>query len=248
MATWYFWNGHLDLLWKNFYLPNFSVSTEAFITLNSLFYLCLLPLVYFILSLIMMRRDARLTKYQSQISQVMFLWFIIGLLEVWLTRQRTPQSFLVCVPPLAYFLNHYLLLTRRKWIAESMLWVLIIGLITVNSLSVRNLTARIDYSAMFVKVDDGPWKAKRILVLDDNIEPYIRNQPSAYFMDWQLSKPVFENPSYENIVLVAQSFKKDAPAIIVDPHNLMEKFWEYLPYLQKKYRKEDANYFAISKR
>ena len=247
LIVWYFWYGNLSALWNNFYLANLEISTRALVSISSLFYLCLIPLFYFLLSLLMMRREARLTKYQSQISQVMFFWFVFGLIEIWLTAFRTPQSFLVCAPPLAYFLNHYLLLTRRKWIAELLLMVLFTGLIVVNSLSVRNWFAKkIDHSAMFVTDIKADIVNKKVLVLDDDVSLYQKNKPSTYVLDWALAKLVFENASYQNIVTVDRMLSEDAPEIIIDPENLMEKFWPSIPDWKKKYKKEGNIYREIT--
>jgi hypothetical protein len=246
LATWYFWNHELGLLWTNFYVANLEWNTQSFITTRSLTLLVLIPISYYFFSLIMMRRDARLTKYQSQILQVMFLWLMFGLIEVMLTRLRTPQSLLVCIPPLAYFINHYLLLIKRKWIAEIMLWLLLIGVVTISSLSVRNLIPRIDYSAMFIQEVPLPVQNKKIWVMDDSTTAYLTNKPSGFFLDWQLAKPIFDDPGvYQHVLLVHAAFEKDPPDIIIDPNNQLAGVLTYLPDIRKKYRREGEQYVRI---
>lgn len=239
LNTWYYWTGELRFLSANFYAANFEWNTIAFISVKSLFVLTALPLVYFVFSLIMLRRDAHLTKYQSQIFQVMFLWLIFGLLEVFFSRQRTPQTMLVCVPPVAYFINHYLLLINRKWIAETMLWIFVVGILTLNSLTVRNKVPSVDYSKLFLQPSNETITNKKIMVLSDDLSPLLNNKPAGIFLEWKLTEPVFNEPQYyQHVSAVATALQKDPPELILDPNNKLEGFIPFLPEIQRKYYRE----------
>lgn len=239
LNTWYFWNNELSYLRTNFYSANLEWNPVALISSKSLLILAALPMVYFVFSLVMLRRDARLTKYQSQIFQVMFFWLIFGLLEILFSRHRTPQALLVCVPPIAYFINHYLLLINRKWIAESMLWILIIGVLTMASLSVRNLWTSVDYSKLFVAPSTLAESNRKVMVLADDLAPFQKNKPAGFFLEWNLSEPVFHvTHYYQHVLAVAGAFEKDPPDLVIDPENKLAAFMPYLPDIQKKYKRE----------
>src|ERR1051325_780938 len=156
ICIYYYYNDALPALWSNFYLENFIHTDINLISGKSLLMLGLLPIVYFVFSLFMITREARFTKYQSQLFQVMFLWLMFCLAQVFLTRQLTPHSLIIMIPSLAYFFSHYLLLIRRRWIAESMLWILIVGILSVNLLAARGSMSSIDYSRMFVSTPKVP--------------------------------------------------------------------------------------------
>ncbi len=247
VGTWYFWRGESNLLWTNFYLVTLNFNTLSLISGSSLLMLGLVPLLYLLFSLITIRRGGHLTKYQSQIGQVMFLWLLFGMIEVYFTRLRTPQSVLVCVPPLAYFINHYLLIIKRKAIAEAALWIFILGTVAVNSLSVRNLIDSIDFGALFIREENHPdVKGKKILVLDASYSVYLTNQPAGFFLEWELVRPVFEEPDYyQHVSMVATAFAKDPPEVIFDPNNLMPRMLKYLPGIQAQYRKEGDRFVRI---
>jgi len=247
MNAWYYWNGKLDLLWTNFYFVNLDFNAQALVSTKSMLLLGLIPLIYFFFALIMTRRDARLTKYQSQILQVMLLWLVFGLIEVYLTQLRTPQSLLVCVPPFAYFISHYFLLIKRKAIAEIMLWLFLMGIVTMGSLSVRQKFQSIDFSKMFITENSQlKVKEKKITVLDSGLSLYVSNKPAGFFLDWNLARPVFEKPDfYQHILIIADAFEKDPPAIIFDPNNLMPRFMKYLPEVEVKYKREGAQWVRI---
>ena len=78
----------------------------------------------------MLNREARLTKYQSQLLQIMFVWLLIAIVELIVSGKMTPARVITFAPPLSYFTSHYLLLIRRKWIGEMMLWTFILGITT----------------------------------------------------------------------------------------------------------------------
>ena len=246
LNTWYFVNHNSDMLWANFYLPNMEFNNQSLVSLKSLLILGLIPIVFFALSLIM-SREARLTKYQTQILQVMLLWLVVGLIEVYFTRLRTSQSLIVCVPPLAYFISHYFLLIKRKTLAEIMLWVLLCGLITVNSLSVGKSTQVIDFSNLVIgQPKVYPWTDKKLMILDNSLAPYLSNRTSGYFLEWSLCSQVFEDPGYyQHILSVAHALEKDPPDVIFDPQDLMQDVFPFLPDAQKQYRKDHDSYIRI---
>lgn len=247
LNLWYFWRGNLELLWQNFYIANLNFNSHSLFELRGLLILAVVPIAYFVFSLIMMRRDARLTKYQSQIAQVMFLWLVLGVVETYLGQTQTPQALLVCAPPVAYFISHYFLLMRRKWIADAMMWLLIIGLLLMNSLAIRNFIPGIDLSKIQLNESGAlDFSGKKILVMDDDMSPYITNSTSTYFLDWSLSQRVFSEPDiYHHVLLVSKAFEQDPPDVIIDRKNNLKGILQYLPQVREKYRREGDYYFRI---
>ena len=238
LSLWYFWNDELPYVWTNFYAANLEWNPGTLISSSSLFTLVALPLVYLVFSLVMLRRDARLTKYQSQIFQVMFFWLGFGMLEILFSNDRTPQALLVCVPPIVYFINHYLLLINRRWIAETMFWVLVLGVLSVASLAVSNALP-VDYSTLFVKPSSVTESNQKVMVLSDDLTPFQQNKPAGYFLEWSLAEPVFHDPTYyQHVVQVAAALQNNPPDLVIDPQNKLAAFMPYLPDIQKKYKHE----------
>ena len=247
ICAWYL-NGNLPSLWFNFYVPNLGFASPSLVSALSLLSLCAMPLVYLFLSLFILNRDARLTKYQSQIFQAMFLWFVIAFVQVALTPDRRPQSLISLIPSVSFFLTHFLLLIRRRKFAEMNLLVLMIGIVTVAYLSRYNKIDRIRYDRLFVKQETSAIKNKRILVLDDKPEMFVKNQLATSFYNWDLTKPIFEGPDYyENVLMVNRSMKNDLPEVIIDPNNLMKAFFARLPEIKSKYKKSPEGYVLIKK-
>jgi hypothetical protein len=248
ITFYFFWDNH-GFLFQYFYAPNFTLTTISLVGLKSILILGSVPIAYFFLSLFMLNREAHFTKYQSQLFQVMFLWLIVALLEVVITRERTPHSFYTFIPPLAYFISHYLLLIRRKRIAETMLWILIIGLIAMSWAARTGRIRAIDYVALFPSASpyQSTIKGKRVLVLDADLGIYTQNKMASHFLNWNLSKKTFEHPEFfENITLIHQSFQKELPDVIIDKNNLMKPILERIPRLKLQYKREGDFYKRVS--
>ena len=244
ICLYYLW-GETSSLFHNFYLPNFTVSGEMLVDFKSILVLCAVPVIYFISSLFMLNREARFTKYQSQLFQVMFQWMLFCLVQVFVARELTPHSLIIFIPSLAYFISHYILLIRRKWIAEIMLFIFLISLLLINLLARYDKIGNIEYTRLFPKLSpyiNGVFD-KRVMVLSDDIGIYQKNKLAGSFLDWKLSREIFEEPDYyEHVLLVDKAIKMDPPDRIIDPNNLMNNFFERIPELQTRYKRDGVIY------
>lgn len=247
LAILYFlWDGS-TLLWQNFYLPNLLFTKDALISWTSLLIISGLPLAYFLFSVIMLNRVARFTRYQSQLLQVMFIWITPCIAFLLLNRQLTPHSLFVFLPILSYFITHYFLLIRRRWIAEIMLWFFIVGILCFSLMARYQKIPGVDYRALALPAVADTIANKRIMVLDHNPGIYKDNAVAGYFFNWNLSHETFEQLDYyENVITINNALTSDPPDIIMDKNNLMKSVMERIPALKKKYKKEGNNYVKIS--
>lgn len=236
-------NGHAGELWQNFYVHNLSFPSNDLISTTSLLLLCTVPLFYLFISLFILNRDAHLTKYQSQIFQMMFVWFVIAFLQFFIADDFRPQSIITVLPPVSFFLTHFLLLIRRRKYAEMNMLILLVGIVTLAYLTRYNTIPQISFNDLTVKANSLPVKNKKIIVLADQPSAFRDNTLGGAFYNWDLAAPFFNNPDYyENLLLVHRSFEKEKPEVIVDPDNLMAKFFEKLPQLKDQYVKSPEGY------
>ncbi|MEI9919366.1 MAG: hypothetical protein WDO14_11260 [Bacteroidota bacterium] len=246
IGVYYYYRNALPALWNNFYLENFLHTDINLISGKSLLMLGLLPIVYFVFSLFMMTREARFTKYQSQLFQVMFLWLVFCVIEIFLTRQLTPHGLIIMIPSLAYFFSHYLLLIRRRWIAESMLWILIFGVISMNLLAARGNIGAVDYSRLFVATPTKPIPVadKKVMVLGDDLSVYRNNKLGGYFLDWRLSERTLNSVQYyDHVLTIDEMFNTFPPDVIVDQRGMFNSLAARIPSLNNKYKKEGENLY-----
>ena len=103
----------------------------------------------------------------------------------------------------------------------------------------------IEYTRLFPKLSpyiNGVFD-KRVMVLSDDIGIYQKNKLAGSFLDWKLSREIFEEPDYyEHVLLVDKAIKMDPPDRIIDPNNLMNNFFERIPELQTRYKREGVIY------
>ena len=243
----YYYTDQFGLLWKNYYVENFSFSENSLMSFQGLIVLASVPLIYFVLSFFMMNREARFTKYQSQLMQVMFLWMITALLQVFVDREISATSFLPFVPPFAYSISHYLLLIRRKWRAELMLWVFLAGIISINFLSRYGRIKAVDYTDLFVAAPVSSVVNKKVMNLGSGFEIYQNNSLGGFFFNWELSKGYFRDLSvYDHVEIIASSFQSDPPDVIIDPDNLFAEVLQRIPGLKLSYKRSGNVYYRVS--
>ncbi|MCW5911319.1 MAG: hypothetical protein KIT62_09610 [Cyclobacteriaceae bacterium] len=243
LATAYYFNDNFEFLWSSYY-TQVTWFAENRLSLNAMFYLSVIPIGYFLLSLVMLNREARLTKYQSQLLQIMFLWLLIAAAEIALAGNMAPHRVITFAPSFAYFISHFLLLIRRKWLGELLLWVFAGGIVLIAYLARYNKTDRIDYSKLFYsKVNSAPVN-KRILVLDEQWGYFENNKPATGFYDWRISGCYFSGTDYfQYVVLLDKAFKADMPEVIFDPHQVLPAVFKRIPSLEKNYSKQGAAYY-----
>jgi hypothetical protein len=177
----------------------------------------------------------------------MFLWFVVALVQLFLSQDVRPQSLLPLLPPVSFFLTHFLLLIRRRKFAEINFWILFFGIVSVAYLSRYGKIQGVSYDRLLVKRTATEIRNKRILILDEDQSIFLDNQLAPPFVDWSLTKDVFEHPDYyENVLLIRRYFQGNFPEIIVDPRNLMEGYFNHLPALRQRYEKVPEGYRLIS--
>src|SRR5690606_25739878 len=128
----YYINDGAGDLWRHFYLTNLAFTRTPFVGLTDTVPLLLTPLGFLLAALVMVNRESRLTKYQSQVLQAMFFWTVFSIVQVFYAKEFKPQTCIVMVPGIAFFVAHFFLIIRRKHFAEIALWIFIAGLVSGN--------------------------------------------------------------------------------------------------------------------
>lgn len=243
--TIYFLSDHQFDLIQRFYYYNFFIGRSALISFTGLLVLCSIPLIYLLPALVVLNRNARLTKYQSQLLQAMFLWFVFALMHAWLSPDLRPQTLLPVAPAVAFLLTHFFLLIRRRKFVEFYAWVFVAGITTTGYLARYELLP-VNWSGLFVPAMQSV-TGKKILVLGNHPELWVQNRLSPPFINWELSRVVFDNADeYRSVLLVNKLFKADPPQVIIDPESRMQPFFNRLPALAARYKKSAIGWEAVS--
>lgn len=211
-----------------------------------------IPLIYLIISWVTIAQRARMTNYQSRLSQSMLIWFLFSLLFIIISDVHTPYLYQIMVPVLGYYLSHYFLLFKRKFLAEISFTILFISMVLINYGTYFDFfftSKHIDVSSYTIGQSvEKPMEEKSILVLGEDLTPYYKNQMATPFLSWKLSKRVFSNLEYyDNLTVILAGFKGNMPAVIIDEENILPDVFEKIPYLKERYIKQsETTYVLIS--
>jgi hypothetical protein len=238
--------GRIEYLIDFFYGPNLSLKSIHYITIRALLLVGAIPLGFFLFSLLIVTRETRLNKYQSQILQSMFIWVIFAFLCGIYSKDLRPQSFIAVIPSFSFFFTHFFLSFQRKLFAELSIWFLLVGLFLTSYSARYGYLTGVSYDALFTQQEPGAPVNKRILVLSDDLSYYAVNRLATPYFNWQLSKPVFEQADYyENTVEIYTAIKKDPPEIIIDPDHYLKVFFERSPELKAKYVRNEHGQYSM---
>ena len=236
-------NDSTQELWRYYYVANLSFDRTSYVTARTLLTLSAIPLFYFIVSVIILNREARFSKYQSQILQTVMLWLAFSILFVMYTKDLRPQSLIVFIPGLSYLFTHFFLLIRRRKFIQLNSWIMFVGIISIAYFSKHDKIPAIDYSNLLVSEEAERPLGKRILVLENRIELYRDNFLATPFLDWALTREIFQHPDYyQNVTQVYSSFKNDPPEVVFDQENLLQDFLKKMPEIQSQYVRQGDRY------
>ena len=236
-------NDSLGKMWEFYYLANLTFKRDVLMNAGGILTLCILPLVFLVISVVMLQRDARLSKYQSQVLQIMFLWIGFTLIYFFYAKNVRPQNLIVFIPALALIFTHFFLSIRRRKFLELNSWALILGIIIIGFLVRYGKLDAVNYSNLLVRDGSGSIRNKKVAVLSNDLSWYKSNQLGLPYLNWKLSQDIFQNPDYyENITEVYHHLNIDHPDAIIDPEDLLVPFFNRFPQERMKYSKEGDVY------
>lgn len=249
-ATFYLVTGRLGNFIYSFINPLISFNTRHYIDNLSLLVIFVVPILLLLAAFVRINQRARFTNYQSRLVQAMFVWLLFCVLFILISDIYTPSIFIVFVPPLAFYISHYLLLIRKRFIAEIILLLFFASCILINHgtrfdfFFTKNY---IDLSEYIVPEGNKELANKKVLILDEKLELYVNCKPATPFLDWHMVKNLFANLDYyDNQAVLYEGFINDMPEIIIDSNNVMPNVFDKMPTLKAKYTKRGGYYYLKS--
>ena len=154
---------------------------------------------------------------------------------------------MVFVTPVAFFISHYFLLIRRKWLAE-LVFMFFLGItLTLNySVLYRFIVPPkvLEVESLVVKPTkwDQTVAGKKLLILGSDPAAYRHAYPATPYLNWNLSRNHLEkNQAFDNLSVIYQDLMRDTPEVIIDQSDLVPELFSKMPSIASKYtRKEDT--------
>ncbi len=198
------------------------------------------PTVLLIFSLIKMGSSGRFNNYQTRLNQTMFVWLIFSLGVVFLSDVNAPNTYVILVPALSFYLSHYFLLMRRRFLAELIFFIFMVSLVMINygaTYDFFHIVKPSDFKNYLTESDRyQQFSDKKILVLGKDTGAYRHAMSATPFLNWDISKSVFRNPDYyDNLSVILEGFEKDPPDVIIDENDVLPAIFNRVVPLREKY-------------
>jgi hypothetical protein len=212
-----------------------------------------ISLLILLVSIFRIYTQARFANYQFKFQQVMFINVIAGVITITISNQIAPQLLLIFVPPIAFFIVHYLLeIRRRLWseVLASMVFVLVLGWSYIIFLQPAAIKEGITFSSYFAKTELLPtaYAGKSVWVIGDNESFYASGSLGSKYFNWGLSKQeVTQLGFYGNVENVLNDVEKNEPEVIVDLEGVMPDLIRRAPSVGKNYEQVSGTPYYLLK-
>ncbi|WP_400192856.1 hypothetical protein [Hymenobacter sp. B81] len=179
--------------------------------------------------------------FQIKFQQLMLVWLVAAVLIGGVVGGSAPGLLAVALPPLAYFGLFLWQQTRRGWISEVLL-VLVLGSVVVvryrSLLGIENLWP-LPAEARYAARPDARYAAvqgQRVLVLGPSRGVYVHNQAATPYVDWRLAQRDFGRLREYGAVFRVATKLASPPPYLIDEANLLPELRYKLPHIFGRYQ------------
>ena len=251
ILCYYFLIDGLDGLYLHLIAPFFSTVNIRYITLWETLALGLPMIILSTISIIYLQ-NTKYINYQFQTIKVTLIWSVFAGASLFFVKNIEPYHLLLILPQAVILSTHFFLVVKNWWIREVTFVLVAALLIGINyyTLYGKNKDKLVDYKPMVIESTGkySNYKNKRVLVLGNNIEPYLDNKMATPYLSWsQSSRELLNLDDYHHLSQIYQRFVQDIPEVIIDEEKLLDKLFYRLPVLKKKYYLSDSTGIYILK-
>lgn len=241
IIVYYFWHDALFQFYINCLYSLLFLGNNSYISYSLLITIVALPLVVLILSFFKLFDAKKFNNYQERFQQTMIFIFIMALVAWWISHSRTPALLVIFVPVAAFYISHFFLLIRRRFITEISFLLFFIGILFVHFSTLyqwNTVAPLLHYEKLLVQ--DTPWddlvENKKILYLGDDLSVYKKAQLATPYLNWELSSLQLASPDYyDNLMSIYEYFHEDTPEVIIDTKGIMDKVFARMPTIAEQY-------------
>jgi hypothetical protein len=237
-ALFFFWHDALPNFIELYFTLALKLEKIYHVNFKDLSYIFGLPLLIAILGYMKNNILRRLTVNQQKQNQLFLLFLLFNIAMIFLMDRVSPYQFISIVPVLAYFITHFLSITKTK-LAQN---VLVYGLFLIIPL--------IGYSWTFYLLNDNTFsqyklensvnydipEGEKVMVLGSNFSPYQNTQMASPYLNFRLTEYYFKNMGeMKRKIRFHQDLKKEQPKIIIDEAGVFDGWIDDLPKVKPLY-------------
>jgi hypothetical protein len=243
----FYWYDAQDSFMTNFVLSYVYLQPDSIYSAPVFMVILIVPLSIVGLSIMTLIGSNKHINYQVIAQQLMFFWIILSLAIFTFSEKKGAYQLITVIPAISFFIIHYLVILKKKFIAELTFLGLIVSTlyVTYDSLYGGILEHTIiNTNETFVKnyQYDHLLRNAKIIVLGPNHSVFRYNSLATPYLNWGLSENHFNNlDSYNNVVGIYENFKNDMPDYIIDEEGIIEKVFERIPQLKATFQASEYN-------
>lgn len=199
------------------YLPGLTIAIMGF---------------YILLSTNKIRTNAKKAQQSN------FAWIVLSIILLFTLPNYSRYNLVFFIPGFCLIGFHIFFLFKKPWAQELNIWI------TISLLFISQQIEFKQDKSEFLKLGKLPFKNEKLLILGPQIEEYLNNKMSGPFINWELSKSLFENINdYEKVITLTELFEKNPPTYIFDPEKTFKRIQTKIPNIGLKYREFGNNIF-----
>ncbi len=209
------------------------------------------PTALLLLSLLSVASLPQRLVFQVKFQQLMWVWLLASLLVIFTRDEISVATFVLVLPPVAYFSEFFFNSNRKLWILNVVILLVLASVLVLRyrlALGINRFLL-LDESPLLLPEKALPMQGSTVLVLGDDVSYYTRNQPVTPYLNWEMAQRHFGRLNeYQSGFDIYRNFQKEMPAYIVDQNNLMPELQYKLPAIFKRYTVSDtAGIYQLSK-
>jgi hypothetical protein len=215
----------------------------------TIFVLCILPMLFLLLSIFRVVQGARFSNYQARIAQMMLLWIVLSLLLL-IRPMRGVNDLMVFIPPVAYFITQFFILSRRKLLSDISFIFFVMSIVGISYFTYFEhfgMAKFVDYTPLTIKESkhDDLLGGKRIWVIGTEISPYKNSRLASKLYEWNTYKEQLNATALTNaqLTVVYTDLTLNKPDVIIDQQGIIPSFFPFMPTVSKQYEMRERGLY-----
>jgi hypothetical protein len=181
---------------------------------------------------------------QQKQRQLIIIWLLFSAAEFFIIKKQAAFQLVILIPGLTYLITQFFLNTKKEFVAKVAFYLLVLGLPAVSFWYWQQKTTDSEY---FVDQSEAKYSGD-ILVLGDNLSPYLNASLGGPFLNYRLSKLYLDQDrDLREKARLFQMLQKQKPSIVLDPNRDFEKLLKQFPALEEQYTKTSKGIFTLKK-
>lgn len=205
--------------------------------------LMIIPGLILVLSLLSAASLPQRLVFQVKFQQLMWVWLVASLLVIFTRDEISVATFVIVLPPVAYFGQFFFTSNRKGWILNTVFLVMLVSVLVLRYRIVLGINEfmQMDESPLLLPEHaEVPMQNSTVLVLGNDISYYMQNKPATPYLNWNLAQRHFGKLNEYNAVFqLHENFSDEMPQYLVDKAGLMPELTYKLPDIFGKYEQTE---------